>query len=503
MKLFGLYSVTSVFSGVYCLPFALDLFEQLPRPPRGWTLVDRRPDSNALIPFLISLKSPIELDQTVLDISTPSHPRYGQFLTQDELALLRPTQAATSSILGWLGAAGVPSWQIEDEGEWIRFVANVGQAERLLDTTFHWFYNSDTGVEQIRTLQYSLPPGLHQHINLIQPTTRFGQPRPARSTIHDITVLEAQPEFRTANTSRTPNVTDCSQGVNPACLRQLYDIKGFTPGNGSTLGIAGFLEQYAQYADLAQFLERYVPEQRGANFSVTTINGGLNTQGDFNEDSTEANLDIQYGLGLSYPIPATYYSTPGRGPLVPDLQQPNQRLNTNEPYLDLLTYLLKLPESQLPRTLSTSYGEEEESLPRSYMRTVCNLFMLLGGRGVSILFSSGDSGPGTICLTNDGRNASRFQPTFPATCPWVTAVGGTTGVQPEQAVFFSSGGFSDTFGQPEYQRDAVNSYLETLNNDTFSGSYSPGGRGFPDVAAQAIDFRIVDKGRDIVVSGTR
>ncbi|KAI9887170.1 MAG: vesicle formation at the endoplasmic reticulum [Watsoniomyces obsoletus] len=499
-------------------PISVDVFEQLPTAPRGWKAIGR-PDPHEAIQFRISLESPhIEyLRQEALDIATPGHPSYGQFIQQDHLrALLRPTEAARDSVLGWLGTVGVQ--RIEDDVEWISFVATVRQAENLLDTTFYRFRNGDDDqfesllnptsrqlrnddeAEQIRTLQYSLPPNLHQYINTIQPTTRFIQLRAARSTVHEVKVLdEAQPEFRTANSSRA---SDCNREVTPECLRQLYNIS-FTPDprSGSTLGIAGFLEQYAQYADLAQFLDKYVPEQRDANFSVTPINGGLNTQGNRALDSTEANLDIQYGLGLSYPIPATYYSTPGRGPLVPDLIQRNQALNTNEPYLDFLNYLLKLPESQLPRTLSTSYGEEEESLPPAYMRTVCTMFMLLGTRGVSILFSSGDTGPGAICVTNN-RNQTRFQPTFPATCPWVTAVGGTSGMRPEKAVYFSSGGFSDTFDRPGYQREAVDSYLRTMG-DMFSGLYTPGGRGFPDVAAQALNYRVVDKGRDILVSGTR
>jgi hypothetical protein len=49
----------------------------------------------------------------------------------------------------------------------------------------------------------------------------------------------------------------------------------------------------------------------------------------------------------------------------------------------------------------------------------------LGARGTSVLFSSGDGGVGDgnpdfitqTCITNDGKNRTRFIPTFPATCP--------------------------------------------------------------------------------------
>jgi hypothetical protein len=48
-----------------------------------------------------------------------------------------------------------------------------------------------------------------------------------------------------------------------------------------------------------------------------------------------------------------------------------------------------------------------------------------GVRGTSILFSSGDGGVGDgssyptmqTCITNDGKNHTRFMASFPASCP--------------------------------------------------------------------------------------
>ena len=48
----------------------------------------------------------------------------------------------------------------------------------------------------------------------------------------------------------------------------------------------------------------------------------------------------------------------------------------------------------------------------------------LGARGVSILFASGDIGVSRV--EGDGDNCTTFSATFPASSPWVTAVGGTT-----------------------------------------------------------------------------
>lgn len=101
-----------------------------------------------------------------------------------------------------------------------------------------------------------------------------------------------------------------------------------------------------------------------------------------------------------------------------------------------------LPDSELESVLMTSYGEIEQSVPPSYARSVCNFFAQLGARGVSVIYSSGDSGVGESFLSNDGKGRTKFQPICPASCPFVTAVGGVEGINPETAIDFFSGGFS-------------------------------------------------------------
>jgi hypothetical protein len=62
-------------------------------------------------------------------------------------------------------------------------------------------------------------------------------------------------------------------------------------------------------------------------------------------------------------------------------------------------------------------------VPLDFATQVCNLFAQLGARGSSIMFSSGDDGVGGgTCVNNDGSNVRRFQPNFPASCPFVTTV---------------------------------------------------------------------------------
>jgi tripeptidyl-peptidase I len=154
-------------------------------------------------------------------------------------------------------------------------------------------------------------------------------------------------------------------------------------------------------------LSKFRTDAVGQTFTTIQVNGGGNDQSD---PGVEANLDIQYTIGMSAPTPNIYYSTGGSPPFTPDSNTPT---NTNEPYLDWLNAVLA--NSSLPQTFTTSYGDDEQSVPLDYATQVCNLFAQLGTRGSSIMFSSGDDGVGAgDCKSNDGKNTVEFQPNFPA-----------------------------------------------------------------------------------------
>ncbi|KAH8994008.1 hypothetical protein EDB92DRAFT_1944284 [Lactarius akahatsu] len=74
----------------------------------------------------------------------------------------------------------------------------------------------------------------------------------------------------------------------------------------------------------------------------------------------------------------------------------------------------------------------------------------LGARGVSVLLSTGKDGVGKNRKDESGN--VWFVPEFPASCPYLTAVGGTSDYDPEVAA-------------------------------PLSGPYNPEARGIPDIAA--------------------
>ncbi|KAI0414151.1 hypothetical protein EKO27_g2278 [Xylaria grammica] len=458
-------------------------FEQLFGVPEGWKLQGPAEDSQVIKLQIALQQGDVEgFEQAVLDMSTPSHPNYGQhFQDHDEMKrMLLPSQESLSSVRTWLKEAGVED--VEEDSDWLTFKTTVGVANKALDTQFSWFVSEEAKPRTVlRTLEYSVPEEIAEHINLVQPTTRFAAIRANHETGSQIF------EIQTAAAA-----DNCDALITPACLKSLYNIDYTADAkSGSKVAFTSYLEEYARYNDFALFEQNYLPEAIGQNFSVVQLNGGLNDQVSA-DDSGEANLDAQYILGTGHPLPITEFSVGGRGPLVTDLDQPDANDNSNEPYLDFFKSVLKLPKDKLPQVISTSYGENEQSVPKSYALSVCNLIAQLGSRGVTVIFSSGDSGTGSACLSNDGKNTTKFQPQYPASCPWVTSVGSTRYLN-ETATFFSSGGFSDYWSRPIWQEFAVREYLHKIG-EKFSPYYNNKGRGFPDVSAQGYGYRVYDKG---------
>jgi tripeptidyl-peptidase I len=83
----------------------------------------------------------------------------------------------------------------------------------------------------------------------------------------------------------------------------------------------------------------------------------------------------------------------------------------------------------------------------------------------------------------------------------MTSVGAVTGINPETAASYSSGGFSNYFTTPSYQSIAVSTYLSYLGTANW-GRYNASGRGFPDVSAQGSNFEIADVGTTYMIDGT-
>ena len=74
-----------------------------------------------------------------------------------------------------------------------------------------------------------------------------------------------------------------------------------------------------------------------------------------------------------------------------------------------------------PLVHSISWGSEESSYADDKKSRDSTEFMKMGAQGFTVVIASGDDGTGSSGWFSCGK----FDPTFPASSPYVTAVGGT------------------------------------------------------------------------------
>ncbi|GJN76366.1 hypothetical protein PLIIFM63780_010021 [Purpureocillium lilacinum] len=465
-------------------------FEKATAVPDGWRKLDSEPDASKHLQMSFALHHPATEDLADKLMA-------GTRLSLAQVTEMRtPKQRDVSAVLKWLAEAGVT--QTRTEKDWIHVRTTVGEAEKLLDMRLHQ-YSFDNKPPILRTTEYSIPDDLSKIVSFVHPIANFMTPTHEVGLSKPLDV-DQQVHQRDGD--------DCKTGIRPECILRQYNIT-YAPPNGTShvrFGIAGFLEQYANFADTQIFFDRYKPELKGYNFSVELVNGGANPQTPA-LSGLEAALDVEYGMAIGHPSQVTYYSVGGHGVKLNDSGKPYpDEYSDNEPYLDLLEYLLNKPDSQLPHVLSISYADDEPTVPRAYAKKVCCMFGLLAARGVSVIFGAGDGGSAggrnATCRANDGTNREMTIATFPPSCPWVTAVGAVTNKEDSPpGAEFSSGGFSQYFVRPWWQTDAVEEYVRQLDGH-LHGYYNPSMRALPDISAVGTLYTTIVDHRAVQVDGT-
>ncbi|TDL17183.1 hypothetical protein BD410DRAFT_807518 [Rickenella mellea] len=267
------------------------------------------------------------LEAALLDVSTPSSANYGKHLSMDEVeAFVRPSVDTVAKVKDWLSTNGLQSTTISPAGDWLSVSMPVKQANELLQADFTVFAHQETGKQTIRTLSYSIPLVLQGHLDLVHPTITFPKPR-------TILPVFSSPIKSVSNMSSTAVPASCASSVTPACLQALYGIPTTKATQSSnTLGVSGFLDQFANQADLTTFLKNLRPDiSSTTTFTLQTLDGGRNPQSP-KQAGIEANLDIQYTVGVASGVPVTFISVGD------DFQDGNL-----EGFLDIINFLLGEP----------------------------------------------------------------------------------------------------------------------------------------------------------------
>ena len=252
-------------------------------------------------------------------------------------------------------------------------------------------------------------------------------------------------------------------------------------------------------------MSRYNEPAAEANAQYIVEGSGDSIEDSGIEAKFETALDTQTLLGLAWPAQGILYNRGGVfGP---------KAGQTYDPFVQFLQELIT--NKTVPSVVSFSESMPEDMMDAAYAKRLCSMMAQVGARGVTLLFSSGDNGPNGDQPT--GTHNAIFEPEFPASCPWVTAVGGTTNLVDETAATKSTipavdkisytasgGGFSNLFTAPLYQSPVVDGYIITRipwSYRSVSGFHAAG-RGIPDVSAFSTNVPTVFNSLTIPLAGT-
>ncbi|KAI0344952.1 subtilisin-like protein [Trametopsis cervina] len=465
----------------------LTVHESLQSAPSGYVKTAAAPaDESIKLRIALVQKDMSGLIDKLYDVSDPKSANYREHLTKREAEdFAAPSAETVDKVNTWLKENGLQADQLTSAGDWLSVNIPVSKANEIFDADFSVFTHPQTQKQTVRTLSYSIPADLKEHIELVHPTVTFPNPKGVRPIMHSA-VLNNHAERATE--SLHARATCNGNAITPPCVQSLYGLPTApSSGAGSQIGVSGYIGQFASQKDLTTFLKQFRPDIPSSTaFKLQTLDGGSNPQGS-GQAGDEANLDIQYTVGVATGIPTTFISVGN-----------NFQDGGLEGFLDTVNFVLN--ESNPPQVLTTSYGNDESDISRALATKLCNAYAQLGARGVSILFASGDGGVGG---GQPGERCTTFVPSFPAGCPFITNVGATTlsGTSGETAGTYSSGGFSNYFGIPSYQASAVQSYLSTLGS-TNRGKFNTSGRAYPDVAAIGTNVEIIVNGRSEIIFGT-
>ncbi|KAK4542455.1 hypothetical protein LTR36_006707 [Oleoguttula mirabilis] len=472
-------------------------YETAASPTANWRIL-RRADPGSSIILQIGLNVPdvqATLEQVAFDIAEPTHSRFREHLTAVELKdALQAPQASMLRVLGWVSKAGIRI--ASTRGHVVEASMTIGQAEELLSTSYYVY--SDGSREVIRTEAYRIPHRLQEHVRFVTPTTSFPLPRKQLGTVS-----------RTVGRRASSGRGTCGSGddTTPACIRQIYNINHTAQPNRTTFAV--YATEAASYSssDTRQFLKKYNPSAANANAAFGIVGSGDSSEGwPGIAGAFETHLDTQTALGLAWPASGILYNLGG-------VFGSNAGV-TYDPFVQFLQDLIH--NDTVPSVVSFSEGMPEDEMDSNYARSLCSMMAQVGARGVTLLFSSGDNGPHGD--QPEGVHAAVFQPYFPASCPFVTSVGGTANMANETAATqqtitglisklpytASGGGFSNLFERPSYQDTAIEPYVsEQIPASYHSKSgFNSLGRGIPDVSAFSTNFPVVWAGIAVPIGGT-
>jgi hypothetical protein len=260
-------------------------------------------------------------------------------------------------------------------------------------------------------------------------------------------------------------------------LAKLYDFPAEFDGKGQTIGIISLGGGYTDSDLTAFFLDMKLPKPEVVSVSV---DGADNKPGEVGADQ-QLMMGIEISGAISPAARIVVYFAP----------------NTGAGFINALNEAVH-DEKNRPAIVLVAWGSPESSWTGSAGR-MNSVLQDAARRGVTVVVATGDLG------VTDGAKDGKAHVDFPASSPFVLAVGATrltasgSGIESEvvwnDGNFATGGGFSTLFPVPDWQKQ-VN--VQPIGR-------GPPGRGIPDVVAHGdptLGYRLYINGQVTTGGGT-
>lgn len=539
--------------------------------PPGWRQVDKL-EVTDILPMRIALTQSNlhRTDEYLMSVSHPESATYGQHWSAKEIAeTFAPTQESVDAVIQWLLSVGIQRDRVHRSQSlgWLIFNATVDEAQKLLKTEYYRYRHSSS-KPHVGCTEYHVPEHVSQHIDLITPTVVFDvkvaqskdefarRIKRAKHNLKAALGVPIKPEI--ALTIGAPDsaslpkpgpllnistildgLKTCESYITPNCLRALYEfLPGTSANSQNSFGIVEYTPQVYLQGDLDLFFANFSTNQVQTTPTLASIDGGAvgTTATTGYNINAESDLDLEYAMALINPQKTTLYQVGDtiEGASFNDFLDAIDGSYCTFDGGDDTTQDAKYPDSKggyqgpkncggfaATKVIATSYEYNEADLTARYEVRQCAEYAKLGLAGTTVLYASGDYGVAgnkgkCVEASNKTLNSGAggiFNPAFPASCPYVTAVGATqikpngSITDPEEAIetmIVSGGGFSNVFGLPAYQTEAVNTWFSTSNTPYGADRFNNSGtsRGYPDISANGANFVAAVDGVFALVSGT-
>ena len=455
---------------------------------KDWIVYSPIAEPDAFHSVVVSVKQRNldSVERQLHEVSTPGNAKYGQHLTRQQVYELTGDIVAAGRVRAHIessaSAGDIKSISQTSYGEFITVDAKVSFLSTLFNTKFHILYNSKTGRKVIRTNEIHLPSEVAGDVFTVFGTVQVPLPDKATS------MIKKKNSFMNVDGVTLDATVVPAGSTTPDIIKSSYNVQaGDVAGSSTTQAVYESLNQTFAQNDLAWMQ---------GNFSipltpVATVIGGHESDGwcmTSPNDCGEANLDVQYMIGIAQASTTYWYSDD-----------------------DFDAWIVQVATaSTVPQVFSISYGADEAFMQGSSVSAFNTEAMKLGLQGVTIVASSGDDGATSSNTRNDPSSCG-YAPNWPAASPYVTAVGATQGLETSTTeiacdsatggLITSGGGFSYWFPLPAWQTTSVQNYFANVANTPQEG-YSTYGRGIPDVAMAGHNYLVWIGGQPVQVSGT-